>query len=93
MSSADISAQLRRLADGPAIEAKKAGDATAALASATTRVQATYEAPYLAHATMEPMNCTADVRRDRVRDLGADAESAGNTVRPPHASREYPSTP
>ena len=65
MSTPEISAQLARLSDGPTIEAKKAGDATAALASATTRVQAMYEAPYLAHATMEPMNCTADVRRDR----------------------------
>ena len=27
-------------------------------------VQATYELPYLPHATMEPMNCTADVRKD-----------------------------
>jgi len=65
MSTPEISAQLARMSDGPTIEAKKAGDATAALASATTRVQAIYEAPYLAHATMEPMNCTADVRRDR----------------------------
>jgi len=65
MSTPEISAQLARLSDGPTIEAKEAGDATAALASATTRVQAMYEAPYLAHATMEPMNCTADVRRDR----------------------------
>src|SRR5688572_2834786 len=65
MSTPEISAQLARLSDGPTIEAKKAGDATAALASATTRVQAVYEAPYLAHATMEPMNCTADVRGDR----------------------------
>jgi isoquinoline 1-oxidoreductase subunit beta len=65
MSTPEISAQLARLSDGAVIEAKREGDASAALVRATTRVQATYEAPYLAHATMEPMNCTADVRRDR----------------------------
>jgi CO/xanthine dehydrogenase Mo-binding subunit len=65
MSTPDIFAELARLADGPALEAKREGDASAAFSRAAHRVQATYEAPYLAHATMEPMNCTADVRRDR----------------------------
>ena len=37
------------------------GDARAAIADAATRLEAVYTAPYLAHATMEPMNCTARV--------------------------------
>ena len=65
LSTPEISRELARLSEGAAVEARKDGDATAALAAATTKVVAEYEAPYLAHATMEPMNCTADVRADR----------------------------
>ena len=42
------------------------GDSRVALAGAAKRVDALYRAPYLAHATMEPMNCTARVRDGRV---------------------------
>jgi CO/xanthine dehydrogenase Mo-binding subunit len=41
------------------------GNAEAAYASATTKVEAVYYAPLIAHATLEPMNCLADVRADR----------------------------
>lgn len=65
LSSADVFRSLAALADRPGAEARRVGDVDAALARAS-KVEATYEAPYLAHATMEPMNCTADVRSDRV---------------------------
>ena len=48
----------------PGLAARKDGDPTKALKAATKTVTAIYELPMLAHATMEPMNCTADVKSD-----------------------------
>jgi isoquinoline 1-oxidoreductase subunit beta len=42
------------------------GDTDAAEQSATRKLEAMYSAPYLAHATMEPMNCTAQVKDGKV---------------------------
>lgn len=42
------------------------GDADAALAAVPRRLEALYRAPYLAHLTMEPPNCTAQVKDGRV---------------------------
>ena len=52
------------LAAKPGAEARKIGDADAALNGASKKLEAVYEAPYLSHAPMEPMNCTAHVRAD-----------------------------
>lgn len=43
---------------------RKEGDAQKALKQAAKKNTATYLLPYLCHVTMEPMNCTADVRKD-----------------------------
>jgi isoquinoline 1-oxidoreductase beta subunit len=41
------------------------GDVKAALGKAGRRLEADYEVPYLAHAPMEPLNCTVKVDGDR----------------------------
>src|SRR5262249_48552518 len=57
--------QYAELARKPGVVARKEGDAAAALGKAAKKLEAVYELPYLAHATMEPLNCVADVRADR----------------------------
>ena len=52
---------LQKALDGETAVARSEGDAAAALDAASSRIEAVYEAPYLAHATMEPMNATAHV--------------------------------
>lgn len=48
----------------PGAVARNQGDAAAALASAAQTIEADYEAPYLAHARMEPHACVAHVRQN-----------------------------
>lgn len=62
LSTQDIARELEdaTLKAGPV--AQDIGDAEKALAGAAIRVQASYHLPFLAHATMEPMNCTVHFR-------------------------------
>ena len=55
-SSHELMEEYRRLADQPALSARKEGDAAAALRDATHRLSANFEFPYLAHAPMEPLD-------------------------------------
>jgi isoquinoline 1-oxidoreductase beta subunit len=75
------------LDDPKAAVARKEGDVGPAFASAAKIVEAEYFTPFLNHATMEPMNCTALVKGDRVEiwtpsqsyegSLATAAEAAG----------------
>lgn len=64
ISTASLREQMKSLTANPCKVVRAAGDADAALAKAAKKIEAEYELPFLAHATMEPMNCTADVRAD-----------------------------
>ena len=64
LSTADIVAQLVTASEKPGVVARNDGDAAAAIARAAQKIAAVYEQPFLAHATMEPMNCTVHVSKD-----------------------------
>ena len=63
LSTADIVAQLVAASEKPGAVARHDGDAAGAIARAARRIDAVYEQPFLAHATMEPMNCTVHVTK------------------------------
>src|SRR5437773_2634521 len=64
LNTNDIAAELEQATLKPGAVAQNVGNTDSAMASAVTRVEATYQVPFLAHATMEPMNCTVHVRKD-----------------------------
>ena len=63
-SSSELWTEYRALAGKPGLVATQKGDAGKALGTAAKVVEATYEAPYLAHASMEPMNCVVQLTKD-----------------------------
>ncbi len=67
------------LAAADAAVAANEGDTKAALSKAAKVVEAEYSAPFLAHATMEPMNCTAHVMPDKV-EVWAPSQNAQATL-------------
>ncbi len=64
VSSADIVRALEEDSKRPGVVARNDGDVVKGLAGAAQRLDAVYRLPFLAHAAMEPMNCTAHVRKD-----------------------------
>jgi isoquinoline 1-oxidoreductase beta subunit len=64
LNTDDILHELEQATLKPGAVAQNIGDIDKAMASAASKVEATYRVPFLAHATMEPMNCTVHVRKD-----------------------------
>jgi isoquinoline 1-oxidoreductase beta subunit len=60
-SSAELFAEYREIAKTPGLSAAKAGDPDKAFAGAARTLDATYEFPFLAHASMEPLNCVVRI--------------------------------
>jgi isoquinoline 1-oxidoreductase subunit beta len=60
-SSAALREQFKKLAAAPASALRNDGDFDKAYDASSQTIEAIYEVPFLAHATMEPMNCTAHV--------------------------------
>ena len=78
LSSEKITAMLKEIVASGAV-ARNEGDAAQAIEGAARRHGAVYEAPYLAHAAMEPMNCTAHVRADAC-DIWVGTQAQTSTV-------------
>ena len=64
LATADIARELETATTRPGAVAQNIGDADKAMAGAATKIEVNYQVPFLAHATMEPMNCTVHVRPD-----------------------------
>jgi isoquinoline 1-oxidoreductase beta subunit len=69
-SSAALRAQASELLNGEGVVLTHVGDVDAALRGATRVIEAEYEVPFLAHACMEPVNCTAEFRDGKVEIWG-----------------------
>jgi isoquinoline 1-oxidoreductase beta subunit len=65
LSTEDLRKQYTGLAKQPGAVARLDGDSASVLGGAAKQVTAEYEVPFLAHATMEPLNCVVDLRDDR----------------------------
>jgi isoquinoline 1-oxidoreductase beta subunit len=64
ISSADIVQKMATDSQKQGVVGRKDGDVAKGLKGAPKKIEAVYELPFLAHAAMEPMNCTMNVRED-----------------------------
>jgi isoquinoline 1-oxidoreductase beta subunit len=85
-TTASLRERMLRLTSEPGTVISSDGDFEKAHAAAARKIEAVYEVPFLAHATMEPVNCTAHVRGDScelwapTQIPGAAAESVASAL-------------
>jgi isoquinoline 1-oxidoreductase subunit beta len=65
VSTDALLAEFRALAKKPGATVVEKGNVEPAFAAAASTLEAEYEVPYLAHAPMEPLNCTVKIDGDR----------------------------
>jgi len=65
VSTADVVQGLDAASQQAGVVARTQGDTPAAMAGAAKKIDAVYQVPFLAHAPLEPMNCTVHVQKDR----------------------------
>ncbi|MFZ2017253.1 MAG: molybdopterin cofactor-binding domain-containing protein, partial [Methyloceanibacter sp.] len=64
VTTASIVEQMARASENEGVVARSDGDFAKAIPGAAKKIDAVYEMPFLAHAAMEPMNCTVHVTKD-----------------------------
>jgi CO/xanthine dehydrogenase Mo-binding subunit len=64
ISTADVVKELEQASRKQAVVARNEGDALSGMSKPTRTFEAVYQAPFLAHAAMEPLSCTVHVRKD-----------------------------
>ena len=64
LTTADIVAEMEKASEQGGVVVRNEGDVVQSLAGAKTKLDAIYQVPFLAHTTMEPINCTVHVQRD-----------------------------
>jgi isoquinoline 1-oxidoreductase beta subunit len=64
LSTADIVAEMEKASEQGGVVVRNEGDVVQSLAGAKTKLDAVYQVPFLAHTTMEPVNCTVHVKPD-----------------------------
>jgi isoquinoline 1-oxidoreductase beta subunit len=78
--SADYNQYLRDLARNEGITDVSTGDFDTAFAGGQSQVEAFYETPFVAHATMEPMNCTAHWKEGNQLEIWASTQVPSDII-------------